>query len=145
MYGALQGLNKADTARAHGAQQVEIWRRSYTTPPPPLTPDHPHWPGRDRRYASLALDELPRGESLEDTVRRFIPFWEGEIQPALRRGQRVLVVAHGNSLRALIKHLEGISDEEIPKLQIPTGAPLVYELDDDLRPVLHYYLQGPRA
>ena len=141
MYGALQGLNKQETAQIHGARQVEIWRRSYGTRPPPLSPDHPHWPGRDRRYAPLAADEVPSGESLEDTVKRFIPYWESAIKPALCSGQRVLIVAHGNSLRALVKHLEGISDHEIPKLEIPTGTPLLYELDDDLRPALHRYLR----
>lgn len=145
MYGALQGLNKADTARVHGARQVELWRRSYDTRPPALTPEHPYWPGRDRRYASLTSDQLPSAESLEDTVQRFLPYWEGEIAPALHSGQRVLLVAHGNSLRALIKHLDGISDEEITKLEIPTGAPLLYELDDDLRPLRHRYLEEPGA
>jgi 2,3-bisphosphoglycerate-dependent phosphoglycerate mutase len=141
MYGALQGLNKAETAAQYGEQQVKIWRRSYATPPPPLGQDHPYWPGRDRRYADLAPDELPASESLQDTSRRFLPYWDGQIKPALQRGQRVLIVAHGNSLRALVKHLDGISDEDIVELNIPTGAPLVYELDDALQPLRHYYLE----
>jgi 2,3-bisphosphoglycerate-dependent phosphoglycerate mutase len=142
MYGALQGLNKAETVAQHGEQQVKIWRRSYGTPPPPLDPDHPLWPGRDRRYASLSPQELPRTESLKDTFERFMPYWEGTIEPALQAGQRVLIVAHGNSLRALIKHLDTISDGDIVDLNIPTGVPLIYELDDESRPLRHYYLQG---
>jgi 2,3-bisphosphoglycerate-dependent phosphoglycerate mutase len=141
MYGALQGLNKAETAGKYGEQQVKIWRRSYATPPPPLGQDHPYWPGRDRRYADLAPDELPASESLQDTARRFMPYWDGQIKPALERGQRALIVAHGNSLRALVKHLDGISDEDIVELNIPTGVPLVYELDDALQPLRHYYLE----
>jgi 2,3-bisphosphoglycerate-dependent phosphoglycerate mutase len=140
MYGALQGLNKAETAAEHGEEQVKIWRRSYSTPPPPLGPDHPYYPGRDRRYASLSPAELPLTESLQDTSHRFLPYWESSIAPALRAGQRVLIVAHGNSLRALIKHLDAVSDEDIVDLNIPTGAPLVYELDDDLKPTGHRYL-----
>jgi 2,3-bisphosphoglycerate-dependent phosphoglycerate mutase len=141
MYGALQGLNKAEMAREHGEQQVKIWRRSYATSPPPLAPDEPEWPGRDRRYRNLATGELPRTESLADTVRRFVPYWESEIRPAVASGARVLIAAHGNSLRALIKHLDGISDDDIVALEIPTGVPLVYELDDSLKPVRHYYLK----
>jgi 2,3-bisphosphoglycerate-dependent phosphoglycerate mutase len=141
MYGALQGLNKAETAAKHGQQQVKIWRRSYATPPPPLASGDPHWPGHDRRYKDLAPNELPRAESLADTFRRFLPYWEGEIRPALARGRRVLIAAHGNSLRALIKHLDGVSDEDIVELEIPTGVPLIYELDDALHPIRHYYLE----
>jgi 2,3-bisphosphoglycerate-dependent phosphoglycerate mutase len=141
MYGALQGLNKAETAQKHGEEQVKIWRRSYATPPPALEPSDAYWPGRDRRYAALAPDEVPRTESLADTVRRFLPHWEAEIRPAIESGQRVLIAAHGNSLRALIKHLDGLSDEDIVELDIPTGVPLVYELDDELRPLRHRYLE----
>ena len=142
MYGALQGLNKAETAAKHGDEQVKIWRRSYATPPPPLAESDPYWPGRDRRYASLASAEVPKTESLADTFRRFLPHWESEIRPALASGQRVLIVAHGNSLRALIKHLDRASDDDIVELNIPTGVPLVYELDDaTLEPIRHYYLE----
>jgi 2,3-bisphosphoglycerate-dependent phosphoglycerate mutase len=142
MYGALQGLDKAETAAKHGEEQVKLWRRSYATPPPPLAPDDPSWPGRDRRYASLQRSDVPSAESLEDTVRRFLPFWESDIVPSLASGRRVLIAAHGNSLRALIKHLDGISDDDIVGLEIPTGVPLVYELDDALRPTRHFYLKG---
>jgi 2,3-bisphosphoglycerate-dependent phosphoglycerate mutase len=142
MYGALQGLNKAETAAKHGDEQVKLWRRSYATPPPPLPPDDAAWPGRDRRYAGLQRDEVPSSESLQDTVRRFLPFWQSDIVPSLARGQRVLIAAHGNSLRALIKHLDGVGDDDIVGLEIPTGVPLVYELDDALRPIRHYYLES---
>jgi 2,3-bisphosphoglycerate-dependent phosphoglycerate mutase len=141
MYGALQGLNKAETAARHGEEQVKIWRRSYATAPPPLDPNDDQWPGRDRRYASIPRVELPASESLEDTFRRFLPYWDGQIRPAIASGQRLLIVAHGNSLRALVKHLDGISDADIVELNIPTGVPLVYELDDALRPIGHYYLE----
>jgi 2,3-bisphosphoglycerate-dependent phosphoglycerate mutase len=144
-YGALQGLNKAETAARHGEEQVKIWRRSYDIPPPPLAPDDPRHPGRDRRYASLAPGELPLTESLKDTVNRFLPFWHETIAPAVRDGQRVIVAAHGNSLRALVKYLDGISDEAIVELNIPTGIPLIYELEDDLTPTRHYYLGDPEA
>jgi 2,3-bisphosphoglycerate-dependent phosphoglycerate mutase len=140
MYGALQGLNKQETAEKHGQEQVKLWRRSYRTPPPALTPAAPSWPGHDRRYASLAPDELPTTESLADTVERFVPYWRSDIEPALRAGKRVLIVAHGNSLRALVKHLDALSDEAIVELDIPTGVPLVYELDATLAPVRHHYL-----
>jgi 2,3-bisphosphoglycerate-dependent phosphoglycerate mutase len=140
MYGALQGLDKAETAARHGEDQVKIWRRSYDVPPPAMGRDDAGWPGHDRRYAHLRPDEVPVAESLKDTVARFLPYWESDIAPALRRGQRVLVAAHGNSLRALVKHLDGISDREIVELNIPTGIPLLYELDDDLRPLRHRYL-----
>jgi 2,3-bisphosphoglycerate-dependent phosphoglycerate mutase len=134
MYGALQGLDKAETAERHGADQVKIWRRSYDSPPPAMSEDDPGFPGKDRRYRGLSDHELPRTECLKDTVERFLPYWESDIAPALRSGQRVLIAAHGNSLRALVKHLEGIGDDDIVGLNIPTGAPLLYELDDALRP-----------
>ena len=142
-YGALQGLNKAETARAYGEDQVRVWRRSYDVPPPALEEDDPRFPGHDRRYADLVPSEVPRTESLKDTVARFLPFWHANIAPEVRAGRRVLIAAHGNSLRALVKYLDGVSDEEIVGLNIPTGAPLVYELDDDLRPVGHRYLGDP--
>jgi 2,3-bisphosphoglycerate-dependent phosphoglycerate mutase len=142
-YGALQGLNKAETARQYGDDQVHIWRRSYDVPPPPLEPTDPRFPGRDRRYADLADAELPRTESLKDTVARFMPYWHAEIAPEVRKGRRVLIAAHGNSLRALVKYLDGVSDEEIVGLNIPTGVPLVYELDEELRPMGHRYLGDP--
>lgn len=141
-YGALQGLNKAETAEKYGDHQVLLWRRSYSVQPPPLSSDDPY-PGNDRRYADLPPGEKPLAESLKDTYARFLPYWHGTIVPALRSGRRVLVVAHGNSLRALVKHLEDISDEEIVNLNIPTGIPWVYELDEELRPVTHYYLGDP--
>jgi 2,3-bisphosphoglycerate-dependent phosphoglycerate mutase len=141
MYGALQGLNKAETAAKHGERQVKIWRRSYATPPPPLGPDDALWPGRDRRYEGLSAGDLPATESLADTFRRFLPYWDGAIRPAVASGARVLIAAHGNSLRALIKHLDRVSDDDIVGLEIPTGVPLVYELDDSLAPIRHYYLE----
>jgi 2,3-bisphosphoglycerate-dependent phosphoglycerate mutase len=139
-YGALQGLNKAETAAKHGEHQVKIWRRSYDIPPPPLGPDDPRHPSRDPRYASLPPAALPVTESLKDTVDRFLPYWEETIAPAIREGQRVLIAAHGNSLRALVKYLDGISDQDIVELNIPTGVPLVYELDDRLQPTNRRYL-----
>ena len=142
-YGALQGLNKAETAREFGDDQVRIWRRSYDVPPPALEPSDPRFPARDRRYADLDDAELPRTESLKDTVARFLPYWHGEIAPEVRKGRRVLIAAHGNSLRALVKYLDGVSDEEIVGLNIPTGVPLVYELDQELRPLGHRYLGDP--
>ena len=144
-YGALQGLDKAETAAKYGAPQVKIWRRSYDTPPPVLTPDDERFPGRDRRYADLTPKELPLAESLKDTVARFLPYWHETIVPEIRAGRRVLIAAHGNSLRALIKHLDGVSDEEIVELNVPTGIPLVYELDADLRPLGSRYLGDPEA
>jgi 2,3-bisphosphoglycerate-dependent phosphoglycerate mutase len=144
-YGGLQGLNKAETAAQHGEAQVKIWRRSYDIPPPPLSVDDDRYPGRDPRYASLTADEVPRTEALKDTVARFLPYWHETIAPAIRGGQRVLIAAHGNSLRALVKYLDGISDDAIVELNIPTGIPLVYELDDALRPIRHYYLGDPDA
>jgi 2,3-bisphosphoglycerate-dependent phosphoglycerate mutase len=145
MYGALQGLNKAETAQKHGEQQVQLWRRSYDVAPPPLDESHPMWPGRDPRYKSLAPNELPKTECLKDTVERFLPYWENEIAPAVSRGDRVIIAAHGNSLRALVKYLDKISDQEIVGLNIPTGIPLVYELNDDLTPIRSRYLGDPEA
>ncbi len=142
-YGALQGLNKAETAEKHGEEQVLSWRRSYDVPPPALTPDDERYPGHDRRYAGLAPDEIPLTECLKDTVERFLPYWHERIAPCVRAGERVLLCAHGNSLRALVKYLDGISDEEIVGLNIPTGVPLVYELDEELRPLEHHYLGDP--
>jgi 2,3-bisphosphoglycerate-dependent phosphoglycerate mutase len=144
-YGALQGLNKAETAAKHGDDQVKIWRRSYDIPPPPLTPDDERYSGRDPRYAELKADEIPASESLKDTVARFLPYWHETIAPAIRSGTRVLIAAHGNSLRALVKYLDEVSDQEIVELNIPTGIPLVYELDEGLRPLRHYYLGDPGA
>jgi 2,3-bisphosphoglycerate-dependent phosphoglycerate mutase len=144
-YGALQGLDKAETAARYGDKQVLVWRRSFSEPPPLLTPGDPRHPGHDRRYAGLAPDELPLAESLKDTIARFLPYWHGTIVPDLRAGRRVLIAAHGNSLRALVKHLDGVSDEQIVGLNIPTGIPLVYELDDDLKPLRSGYLGDPEA
>ncbi len=145
MYGALQGLDKAETVAKHGEAQVKIWRRSYDVPPPPMSEDDARWPGKDRRYASLGKEEIPASESLKDTVARFLPYWEGKIAPAIRSGKRVILVAHGNSLRALVKHLDGISDQEIVELNIPTGVPLLYELDADLKPISGRYLGDEEA
>jgi 2,3-bisphosphoglycerate-dependent phosphoglycerate mutase len=139
-YGDLQGLNKAETAARFGEAQVLAWRRSYDTPPPALDPNDPRYEGRDARYAGI---EVPRTECLKDTVERVIPYWTSAIAPAVRSGRRVLIAAHGNSMRALVKYLDGIPDEEIVKLNIPTGIPLVYELGDDLKPARHYYLGDP--
>ncbi|HEX7975463.1 MAG TPA: 2,3-diphosphoglycerate-dependent phosphoglycerate mutase [Anaerolineales bacterium] len=139
-YGALQGLNKAEMATKFGEAQVKLWRRSYDVPPPQLDLDDPRYPGFDRRYADLTPEELPRSESLKDTVARMLPYWHTTLAPIVKTGQRALVAAHGNSLRALVKYLDNIPDEVIPELNIPTGIPLVYELDADLRPVTHYYL-----
>ena len=142
-YGALQGLNKAQTAAKFGDEQVLIWRRSYDVPPPALEESDPRYPGADPRYADLSKDELPKTECLKDTVARFLPYWEQTIAPTVKAGKKVLIAAHGNSLRALVKYLDGISDEEIVGLNIPTGVPLVYELDADLKPIKHYYLGDP--
>ncbi len=144
-YGALQGLNKAETAAKHGEAQVKIWRRAYDIAPPALTPDDERHPSRDRRYASLSPAELPLTESLKDTVARFLPYWHEAIAPAIAGGQRVLIAAHGNSLRALVKYLDNISDQDIVELNIPTGIPLVYELDGSLKPIRNYYLGDPDA
>jgi 2,3-bisphosphoglycerate-dependent phosphoglycerate mutase len=139
-YGALQGLNKQETAQHFGPQQVHLWRRSYQVAPPALTSTDERWSGRDPRYHMLKPEQIPLTESLRDTVDRVVPFWNDSIAPALARGRSVLVAAHGNSLRALVKHLDRTSDDDIVALNIPTGAPLVYELDDALRPLKHYYL-----
>lgn len=139
-YGALQGLNKAETAARFGEEQVLIWRRAYAIAPDPLALDDPRHPGKDPRYAKLKPEELPRTECLKDTVARVVPAWDESIAPAIKRGKRVLVAAHGNSLRALIKHLDQVSDEDIVGLNIPTARPLVYELDEHLKPISHYYL-----
>jgi 2,3-bisphosphoglycerate-dependent phosphoglycerate mutase len=144
-YGALQGLNKAETAAKHGEAQVKIWRRSYDTPPPALTMEDPRHPSHDPRYRALPAADVPATESLKDTVARFMPYWNESISPAIRNQQRVLITAHGNSLRALVKHLDRISDQDIVGLNIPTGIPLVYELDAGLRPVRHFYLGDPEA
>jgi 2,3-bisphosphoglycerate-dependent phosphoglycerate mutase len=139
-YGALQGLNKAEMVAKFGEEQVLVWRRSYDTRPDALDINDPRYEGKDRRYAGV---QVPRTECLKDTVARVVPYWESTIAPAVRSGKRVLVAAHGNSMRALVKHLDGISDEAIVKLNIPTGIPLVYELDDSLKPARHYYLGDP--
>jgi 2,3-bisphosphoglycerate-dependent phosphoglycerate mutase len=139
-YGALQGLNKAETAAKFGEDQVKIWRRSYDTPPPPLTYEDPRHPSHDRRYAGLKRAEIPLTESLKETVARFLPYWYEVIAPEIKAGKRVLIVAHGNSLRALVKYLENITDDEIVNLNIPTGIPLVYSLNEDLKPLTKYYL-----
>jgi 2,3-bisphosphoglycerate-dependent phosphoglycerate mutase len=139
-YGALQGLNKTETVEKHGMEQVKIWRRSYDVPPPPLTPEDPYYPGRDRRYAEVPKAELPLTECLKDVVARFLPYWLDTLAPAVKSGKRVIIAAHGNSLRALVKYLDQIPDEEIVGLNIPTGIPLIYELNDDLTPITHYYL-----
>jgi len=144
-YGALQGLNKAETVAKHGEAQVKIWRRSYDIPPPPLGPDDERYLGADPRYASLKPGEFPAAESLKDTVARFLPYWHDAIAPAIRSGSRVLIAAHGNSLRALVKYLDDVGDSAIVELNIPTGIPLVYELNDRLRPIRHYYLGDPAA
>ncbi|GAA5234325.1 2,3-diphosphoglycerate-dependent phosphoglycerate mutase [Verticiella sediminum] len=142
-YGALQGLNKAETAARYGDEQVLIWRRAYAIAPNPLELDDPRHPRFDQRYAGLDPAVLPATECLKDTVERVVPYWDSAIAPAIRSGKRVLIAAHGNSLRALIRHLDNVSDEEIVNLNIPTGQPLVYELDDALRPIRHYYLGDP--
>jgi 2,3-bisphosphoglycerate-dependent phosphoglycerate mutase len=142
-YGALQGLNKAEMAEKFGDQQVLVWRRSYDIPPPALERSDPRYPGADPRYATLSASEVPRTECLKDTVARFLPYWRETIAPAVAAGRRVIVAAHGNSLRALVKYLDDIGDAEIVSLNIPTGIPLVYELADDLTPTRHYYLGDP--
>ena len=139
-YGALQGLNKEETAQRFGEEQVHLWRRSCSIRPPALTADDERWNGRDSRYHMLKPEQIPLTESLQDTCERVVPFWNDSIAPALSRGRSVLIAAHGNSLRALIKFLDKVSDDDIVRLEIPTGQPLVYELDDALRPTRHYYL-----
>jgi len=144
-YGALQGLNKAETAAKHGEEQVKIWRRSYDIPPPPLESTDPRHPANDRRYASLSPAELPLTESLKDTVARFLPYWHEAIAPDIRAGKKVLIAAHGNSLRALVKYLDNVSEQEILELNIPTGIPLVYLLNEDLKPLQKFYLGNQEA
>ena len=139
-YGALQGLNKAETAAKFGDEQVLAWRRSYDVPPPALKPDDPRFPGNDPRYRGLAANQLPLTECLKDTVARVLPYWNQTIAPDIRAGKRVLIAAHGNSIRALVKYLDKVSDQDIVGLNIPTGVPLVYELDETLKPLRHYYL-----
>ena len=142
-YGALQGLNKAETAAKYGEQQVKVWRRSYDIQPPALEATDPRYPGHDPRYQGLPKNQVPLTECLKDTVARFLPCWHEVIAPDVRSGQRVLITAHGNSLRALVKYLDNVPDQEIVELNIPTGMPLVYELDDDLKPIKSYYLGDP--
>jgi 2,3-bisphosphoglycerate-dependent phosphoglycerate mutase len=144
-YGGLQGLNKAETAKKYGDEQVLVWRRSYSTPPPPLEADDPRSERSDVRYAKLAPEQIPLTECLKDTVARVLPFWNESMAPAIRTGRRLVVAAHGNSIRALVKYLDGISDDDIVGLNIPNGIPLVYELDDDLKPLRHYYLGDAAA
>jgi 2,3-bisphosphoglycerate-dependent phosphoglycerate mutase len=144
-YGALQGLNKAETAAKHGDDQVQIWRRSYDIAPDPLAADDERCADRDRRYAQLNPTDVPRTEHLKATVARVLPCWESTIAPQIKTGKRVLIAAHGNSLRALVKYLDDVSDEEIVKLNIPTGVPLLYELDAELKPLSHRYLGDPEA
>jgi 2,3-bisphosphoglycerate-dependent phosphoglycerate mutase len=139
-YGALQGLNKAETAKEHGDDQVHVWRRSYDVRPPALTKNDERYPGNQLMYQSIPENELPLTECLKDTVDRFLPYWHDRIVPTIKSGKKVIISAHGNSLRALVKYLDDISDEEIPKLNIPTGVPLIYELDDELKPMKSYYL-----
>lgn len=140
-YGALQGLNKAETAVQYGEEQVHLWRRSYDIPPPLLEPSDERHPKNDPRYADIPAGQLPGGESLKDTLHRLLPYWHSTLAPALNAGQKVLIVAHGNSLRALVQYLDNLSNDEILNLNIPTGVPLVYELDDDLKPIKHGYLR----
>jgi 2,3-bisphosphoglycerate-dependent phosphoglycerate mutase len=144
-YGGLQGLNKGETAKKYGDEQVLVWRRSYDTPPPPLEANDPRSERGDVRYAKLAREQIPLTECLKDTVARVLPFWNESMAPAIRSGRRLVVAAHGNSIRALVKYLDGISDSDIVGLNIPNGIPLVYELDDDLKPLRHYYLGDAEA
>jgi 2,3-bisphosphoglycerate-dependent phosphoglycerate mutase len=144
-YGALQGLNKAETAKKYGDEQVLIWRRSYSTPPPQLDADDEQHPRFDERYSDLDPNDLPASECLKDTVDRFLPYWHESIKPDIESGKRVFIVAHGNSLRALVKYLDAVSDEDIVGLNIPTGVPLVYELDESLKPIRNYYLGDQEA
>ncbi len=145
MYGALQGLDKGETVRKHGEAQVKIWRRSYDIPPPAMSADDPRWPGKDPRYAHLAPEQIPASESLKDTVARFLPLWDSQIAPAIRSGKRVIIAAHGNSLRALVKYLDNVSEQDIVEMNIPTGIPLLYELDADLKPISRRYLGDEEA
>ena len=143
-YGALQGLNKAETAEKYGENQVLIWRRSYDTPPPPLDKTDPRHPSNDHQYNSIDRKDLPAAECLKDTVNRFLPYWKTTITPVVQSGKKALIVAHGNSLRALVKYLDQIPDEEIVRLNIPTGVPLIYHLDEHLKPIQHFYLGDPK-
>jgi 2,3-bisphosphoglycerate-dependent phosphoglycerate mutase len=145
LYGALQGLNKAETAAKYGEAQVKVWRRSFADPPPALTPEDERYPGHDPRYADLKKEELPLTESLKDTIARFLPYWHRSIVSDIEEERRVLIAAHGNSLRALVKHLDNVSEADIVELNIPTGVPLVYELDERLKPIRSYYLGDPAA
>ncbi|MDG1325190.1 MAG: 2,3-diphosphoglycerate-dependent phosphoglycerate mutase, partial [Opitutales bacterium] len=142
-YGSLQGLNKAETAQQYGDEQVLVWRRSYDIPPPPMSKDDDGYAGKDRRYAHLSEDDLPLSECLKDTVDRFLPLWENTIAPQIKAGKQIMIAAHGNSLRALIKYLDGVTDEDILGMNVPTGMPLVYELDEDLKPISRQYLGDP--
>lgn len=144
-YGALQGLNKTETAAKHGEEQVKIWRRAYAIPPPTLEKSDPRWPGNEPQYARVPKDALPVTECLKDTVERVLPLWFDSIAPEILSGKRVLIAAHGNSLRGLVKHLDNMSDKDVLELNIPTGVPLVYELDDNLAPIHHYYLMDEAA
>ncbi len=144
-YGALQGLNKAETAEKYGMEMVKIWRRSYDVLPPALDENDERYPGKDPRYKDLDKKDIPLTESLKLTVERFLPYWHETIAPTIKSGKKVIIAAHGNSLRALVKYLDNISDEDIVELNIPTGIPLVYELDDDLKPIRHYYLGDQEA
>jgi len=144
-YGALQGLNKAETAALHGDEKVLIWRRSYDVPPPPLEKTDPRYPGNDPRYQDMDEKDIPLTECLKDTVNRFLPFWHDTIAPTIKTSKKVIIVAHGNSLRALVKYLDNMSDEDILALNIPTGMPLVYELNQNLKPIKHYYLGDDEA
>lgn len=144
-YGSLQGLNKSETAAKFGEAQVKIWRRSYDSPPEPMTEDDERYAGKDARYKDLSKNEIPLTECLKDTVARVVPFWEKEIAPKVKSGKKIIIAAHGNSLRALVKYLDNISDENIVNLNIPTAMPLVYELDDNLKPVKSYYVGDPEA
>jgi 2,3-bisphosphoglycerate-dependent phosphoglycerate mutase len=142
-YGALQGLDKSETAAKHGEEQVKIWRRAYDIAPPPLEKSDERWPGHDPRYRDLSPSDLPVTECLKDTVDRVLPLWEQSLAPAIKSGKRVVIAAHGNSLRALVKYLDNVSDKDILELNIPTGIPLVYELDANLKPIKHYYVGDP--
>ena len=142
-YGALQGLDKSETAAKHGEEQVKVWRRAYDIAPPPLEKSDERWPGHDPRYKDLAPSDLPLTECLKDTVARVLPLWEKSLAPAIKSGKRVVIAAHGNSLRALVKYLDNVSDKDILELNIPTGIPLVYELDANLKPIKHYYVGDP--
>ena len=144
-YGALQGLNKSETAEKYGEQQVKIWRRSYDVCPPALTEDDERFPGKDPRYKHIPTQQMPKGECLKDTLTRLLPYWKSTLAPAIQAGNKIIIVAHGNSLRALVQYLDHMSNEAIVQLNIPTGIPLVYELNDDLTPTKHYYLGDAEA